>query len=121
MVTSDIDSSLQYLSIMLLQVKDIFKSYNMGLPNERIILENLSLELKAGERVAIAGPSGSGKTTLLNILGTLDKPDEGQILYKDKDLNLLDEEELNAFRNREIGFVFQQHHLLPQCNDSVCF
>jgi len=71
--------------------------------------------LDDGEAIAIVGPSGSGKTTLLNMIGTMDKPDEGNVFFREKDISLLSNRELEEFRNQEIGFVFQQHHLLPQC------
>ena len=76
------------------------------------ILENTDFSVKKGETVAIVGASGIGKSTLLNILGTLDKPDNGSLMFKDKDLFLLKDSELAKFRNKNIGFVFQFHHLL---------
>jgi lipoprotein-releasing system ATP-binding protein len=101
---------------MLLQLKNIFKGY--GDPqksNFRKVLEGLNLELEKGQKVAIAGPSGSGKTTLLNLIGTLDLPDRGEIYFKGKEITRYSPKELAYFRNRELGFVFQLHHLLPQC------
>src|SRR5205814_8032829 len=68
-----------------------------------------------GESAAIVGPSGSGKSTLLNIIGTLDRPSSGQVLLDGRELNQLDDIQLAVVRNREIGFIFQSHHLLPQC------
>jgi len=79
------------------------------------ILRDISLEIGRRESVAIVGPSGSGKSTLLNIMGTLDRPSSGQILLAGRELNQLDDIQLAAVRNREIGFIFQSHHLLPQC------
>jgi ABC-type lipoprotein export system ATPase subunit len=79
-----------------------------------VILEQLSLEINAGERVAIVGPSGSGKTTLLNLIGTLDRPDVGKMIFDGQDLSAMNDHQLAQFRNRKIGFVFQLHHLLPQ-------
>jgi ABC-type lipoprotein export system ATPase subunit len=73
------------------------------------------MQLAAGEAVAIIGPSGSGKSTLLNIMGTLDRPSSGQVLLEGEDVSRLDDLALAAVRNRRIGFVFQAHHLLPQC------
>ena len=79
------------------------------------VLREVTLEIGRGESVAIVGPSGSGKSTLLNIMGTLDRPDRGQVLLDGRELNQLDDIQLAAVRNREIGFIFQSHHLLPQC------
>ena len=79
------------------------------------ILVHASLELEAGENVAILGPSGSGKSTLLAILGTLDRPTAGTLIIDQVEPFLLPEAHLAAFRNQHIGFVFQDHHLLPQC------
>lgn len=78
------------------------------------VLKDISLSIDKGEVVSIVGASGAGKTTLLQILGTLDRPDGGSILYGDTDVTKLKERELAAFRNRQIGFVFQAHHLLPE-------
>lgn len=77
------------------------------------ILRDVHLTLRAGESVAFVGPSGSGKTTLLNLVGTLDRPDTGQIRLAGQDLTQLDDAGLARVRNRELGFVFQSHHLLP--------
>lgn len=79
------------------------------------VLRDVSFQLAAGEAVAIVGPSGSGKSTLLNIIGTLDRPDRGSVRLGDRELTTLTEPELAAVRCREIGLVFQLHHLLPQC------
>ena len=78
------------------------------------ILHDLNLELSAGENVAIVGPSGSGKSTLLHILGTLDTPSSGTVLFDGDDPFAMDEQTLADFRNKNIGFIFQEHHLLPQ-------
>jgi lipoprotein-releasing system ATP-binding protein len=80
------------------------------------VLRGCSLELSAGENLAILGPSGSGKSTLLQIVGTLDRPSSGKVTLDDSDPFTLDEPHLAAFRNHRIGFVFQDHHLLPQCS-----
>lgn len=95
---------------MLLKLENISKSY----AKDRVILDQLSLEINAGERVAIVGPSGSGKTTLLNLIGTLDRPDSGKMVFDGQDLSAMNDNQLAQFRNRKIGFVFQMHHLLPQ-------
>jgi lipoprotein-releasing system ATP-binding protein len=79
------------------------------------VLRDVNFQLTAGEAIAIVGPSGSGKSTLLNIIGTLDRPDRGSVRLDDRDLTTLSERELAAVRARKIGFVFQLHHLLPQC------
>jgi ABC-type lipoprotein export system ATPase subunit len=80
------------------------------------ILEGISLELGGAESLAIVGPSGSGKSTLLHIIGTLDRASSGEVTLAGRDLNRLDEKELAEIRNRQIGFVFQFHYLLPQCS-----
>jgi lipoprotein-releasing system ATP-binding protein len=79
------------------------------------VLNAVSLAVAPGESLAIVGPSGSGKSSLLHIIGTLDRPVEGAVLLAGRDLSRLDELELAAVRNRQIGFVFQAHYLLPQC------
>jgi ABC-type lipoprotein export system ATPase subunit len=80
------------------------------------VLDGISLEVGRGESLAIVGPSGSGKSTLLHLMGTLDRPTSGEIRLNGQDLNRLDANELAAVRNRQIGFVFQAHYLLPQCS-----
>jgi len=86
------------------------------------VLKGISLEVKKGEIVAIVGASGAGKTTLLQILGTLGKPDSGKVRINGKDIFSMGESDLSRFRNREIGFVFQFHHLLPEFTafENVC-
>ena len=78
------------------------------------VLKGISLNIDKGEVVSITGPSGAGKTTLLQIMGSLDKPDGGNVLYNGQDITRLNEKELSSFRNRHIGFVFQFHQLLPE-------
>jgi lipoprotein-releasing system ATP-binding protein len=80
------------------------------------VLRDVSLRLEPGQALAVMGPSGSGKSTLLHILGTLDRPTQGSVRLGDVDPFALPERELADFRNRHIGFVFQDHHLLPQCS-----
>jgi len=80
------------------------------------VLKDINLDIYKGEMVAIMGPSGAGKSTLLHILGTLDKPTSGRILYNEEDIFSRGNDELAIFRNRKIGFVFQFHHLLPEFN-----
>lgn len=86
------------------------------------VLNGINLQINKGEIVAIVGASGAGKTTLLQILSTLDRADEGQILFKGKDITRFSDKKLAQFRNREIGFVFQFHHLLPEFTalENVC-
>jgi lipoprotein-releasing system ATP-binding protein len=96
----------------LLTVRDLHKSFFEG-GEEIHVLRGLNLELAEGERLAVVGESGVGKSTLLHILGTLDRPTRGEILYRDKPIPMDDEIALAQLRNREIGFVFQFHYLLP--------
>jgi len=81
-----------------------------------VVLRGVSLALAPGENVAIMGPSGSGKSTLLNVIGTLEPPTSGRVLLAGQDPATLDEPALAVLRRRQIGFVFQDHHLLPQCS-----
>ena len=90
----------------------IEKSFN-GIHNLQI-LNGIDLQLKKGELVAIVGASGTGKTTLLHILGTLDRPTKGKLIYQNEDVFAKNDIELSTFRNKTIGFVFQFHHLLPE-------
>jgi ABC-type lipoprotein export system ATPase subunit len=99
-----------------LHLRDVFKSYNSVAGGPPVtVLQGINLEIQAGESAAVVGPSGCGKSTLLNIIGTLDRPTSGQVLLEGQDLAKLDEAQLAAARNRQIGFIFQAHHLLPQC------
>ncbi|HLP04818.1 MAG TPA: ABC transporter ATP-binding protein [Paludibacter sp.] len=93
----------------MIQAKNIHKSFD-GLE----VLKGVDLLVEKGEIVSIVGPSGAGKTTLLQILGTLDKPNAGEVLVNSIDFSRLGEKELAAFRNRNIGFIFQFHQLLPE-------
>lgn len=96
-----------------LRVSDVHKSFPLG---ERTVevLRGISFELGQGEALAVTGPSGSGKSTLLHLLGTLDPPTSGSVEIDGRDPWSLSEKELARFRNRTVGFVFQDHHLLPQ-------
>lgn len=101
---------------MLLQLNNISKSFsNADKTISRTVLEDLDFQLEAGETAAVVGPSGSGKTTLLNLIALLDKPDSGRVVFNGEHLSAYTKSQINTFRNQEIGFVFQQHHLLPQC------
>lgn len=93
----------------MIQLEGITKSFG-----SLHVLKGIDLTINKGEVVSIVGPSGAGKTTLLQIMGTLDKPDSGRIVLNGTEVNRLKEKELSAFRNKEIGFVFQFHQLLPE-------
>jgi len=80
------------------------------------VLDGVCLRINRGEALAVVGPSGSGKSTLLHIMGTLDRPTSGQALFNGSDLSMLNEQQVAEVRNRQIGFVFQSHYLLPQCS-----
>lgn len=100
----------------MLELTDITKGYGIpGTPGYVPVLNSLSLKLADGQLMAIVGPSGCGKSTLLNLMGALDKPTQGQIRFMGQELTTLGEATLARIRNQEIGFVFQMHHLLPQC------
>ncbi|MGZ3768078.1 MAG: ABC transporter ATP-binding protein [Bdellovibrio sp.] len=92
---------------------NIHKSYTQG-TGELEILRGVNFEVKQGEALAILGASGAGKSTLLHIMGTLDRPNAGELYWQDRDLLSMDDEELSRFRNTEMGFVFQFHHLLGE-------
>ncbi len=99
----------------LIQVENLYKSFVEG-GKDIHVLQGLDLELGEGERLAVVGKSGVGKSTLLYILGALDHPSSGRVIFRERDLSGLSDEELSNFRNREIGFVFQFHYLLPDFN-----
>ncbi|HTI70452.1 MAG TPA: ABC transporter ATP-binding protein [Candidatus Limnocylindria bacterium] len=102
------------MPVSLLELQRVSKSYLSG-DVQVPVLKEADFQILTGTATAIVGPSGSGKSTLLNLLGTLDKPDSGSVLLSGQDVTRLDERALAAVRNREIGFVFQAHHLLPHC------
>jgi lipoprotein-releasing system ATP-binding protein len=100
---------------MLLRLQNITKGYGQpGTHSYRPVLKELNLELSQGEKVAIIGPSGSGKTTLLNLIGALDLPESGKILFEGTDITGYSKNELADFRNKKLGFIFQLHYLMPQ-------
>ena len=101
---------------MLLELINIGKKYDTPSGKAPLtVLSNISLQVEQGEAIAVVGPSGSGKSTLLNIMGALDKPTLGYVNFDGKNLAEMSENELANIRNTEIGFIFQLHHLLPQC------
>ncbi len=100
---------------LIIHIENIAKIYTMG--EEKVFaLRNVSLDIFKNEYLAIMGPSGSGKSTLMNILGCLDTPTFGKYLFTDNDVNDMNDNELAAIRNKEIGFVFQTFNLLPRAN-----
>jgi lipoprotein-releasing system ATP-binding protein len=100
---------------MALHVHNLCKDYPTR-TGPLSVLRGINITLERGESLAVMGPSGSGKSTLLNILGTLDRPTSGTVRLDDADPFFLAEAQLASFRNRHIGFVFQEHYLLPQCS-----
>jgi lipoprotein-releasing system ATP-binding protein len=101
---------------MFVQLENVSKSYRSPESGEAVeVVRGLDLDIGEGERVAILGPSGSGKSTVLNLIGALDQADGGKIVVAGEDLAQFDESRRAHFRNETIGFVFQLHHLLPQC------
>jgi len=105
------------VSEALVRLEGVSKAYASvrGGASGAEVLRDIDLEIQERDAVAILGPSGSGKTTLLNIIGTLEPPSSGRVTFEEQDVFALGPDELAAFRNRKIGFVFQHHHLLPQC------
>ena len=100
---------------MIVELKDIFKSYSEGEDNpRRNILDSFNLLINFDESISIVGPSGCGKTTLLNLLGTLDKPDSGEVIFKGELVTHMNDDQLSKLRAEKIGFIFQSHYLLPQ-------
>ncbi|MBS3769237.1 MAG: ABC transporter ATP-binding protein [Bacteroidales bacterium] len=101
----------------MIQAHNISKSFG-----DLQVLKGIDIRIKDGEIVSIVGPSGAGKTTLLQILGTLSRPDTGEIIYDERKVNFLKDKQIANFRNQQIGFVFQFHHLLPEFTalENVC-
>ena len=99
----------------MIKVGNVCKYYGEN-EAKRVVLDNVSLNIKDGEYVVILGASGSGKSTLLNIVGGLEKPDGGNVMYGDNNISVLNDKQLTKFRRNTIGFVFQQYYLLPNLN-----
>ncbi|MFZ4764708.1 MAG: ABC transporter ATP-binding protein [Roseimicrobium sp.] len=100
----------------LLELRHVTKSYAESSTSAAVpVLRDVSLAIEPGQSLAITGPSGCGKSTLLNILGTLDEPESGEVLFEGQPLAGLSPEGVSALRSSQIGFIFQLHHLLPQC------
>jgi len=100
----------------MLELKKVSKGFQLPAGDEKIeVLKDVSLKVEAAETVAVIGPSGSGKSTFLNMAGILDKPDSGEVLIDNENTSAFDDKKLAETRNQKIGFIFQLHHLLPQC------
>ncbi len=100
----------------MLELIKVKKTYQTPIQGQSLcVLKDITLKVSEGQSIAVVGPSGCGKSTLLNIIGALDKPSSGRVLFDDVDLGQLDDKGLAKIRNENIGFVFQLHHLLPQC------
>ena len=102
---------------MIIELKDIFKSYKTDDEiRAQEVLSNVSLQINKEDAIAIIGPSGCGKSTLLNIMGTLDTPTSGIVKLNGSNISILNNNQIAEIRNQKVGFIFQQHHLLPQLN-----
>lgn len=99
---------------MILEVKNIKKLYQTGISNQLEVLKGISLSINEGEIISVVGQSGAGKSTLVHIIGLLDRPSSGEILFDGKNVTNLTDEQISKTRNLNIGFVFQFHHLLPE-------
>jgi ABC-type lipoprotein export system ATPase subunit len=97
----------------LLEINNVYKSYRLG-KNNIEVLKGVNFVVRRGSWTALLGASGSGKTTLLNILGTLERPDRGEVIYEDMNYRELSSRGSNRFRNKKIGFIFQTYHMLPE-------
>lgn len=101
---------------MLLDIRNLTKTYGAPDGGDAVnVLRGVDLQMQAGETLSIIGPSGSGKSTVLNIIGALDKADAGQVIVNGQNVERLNKDELAAYRSTTVGFIFQLHHLLPQC------
>ena len=101
----------------MIELQNIYKSFN-----QVCVLDDINFKVKKNEIIAIEGSSGAGKTTLLKIIGKIEKPDTGNIIFKEKNITKLDSKNLQKFRNNNIGFVFQFHHLMPEFTalENIC-
>jgi ABC-type lipoprotein export system ATPase subunit len=101
---------------MLLEIRNLTKTYRAPDGGDAVdVLRGVDLKMEARETLAIVGPSGSGKSTVLNVLGALDQADGGEVIVDGRDVEKLKGDDLAAYRNTTVGFIFQLHHLLPQC------
>jgi len=100
----------------VIEVRQVTKTFTSGEEKDGrlVVLRGISLDVRKGEIIAVVGASGAGKSTLLHIIGTLEKPTSGSVVYEGADVFAMSDEELARFRNRRIGFIFQFHHLLPE-------
>ncbi len=96
-----------------IRVRKLYKSFHASGASIEV-LKGLSIDIEAGESIAVLGASGIGKSTFLHMLGTLDRPDKGSIMFQGRDVFMFDDTELAKFRNNRVGFIFQFHHLLPE-------
>ena len=101
----------------MIELKNIYKSFD-----QVCVLDDINFKVKKNEIIAIEGSSGAGKTTLLKIIGKIERPDGGNIIFKEKNITKLDSNNLQKFRNNNIGFVFQFHHLMPEFTalENIC-
>ena len=101
---------------MLLDIRNLTKTYGAPDGGDAVnVLRGVDLQMQAGETLSVTGPSGSGKSTVLNIIGALDKADSGEVIVNGQNVEKLSKDELAAYRSTMVGFIFQLHHLLPQC------
>jgi putative ABC transport system ATP-binding protein len=100
----------------LIEIRDVTKTYDMGAEAQVRALDGVTLDIDAGDYVAVMGPSGSGKSTLMNLIGCLDTPTTGTYRLKSREVSAMDDDELARIRNKEIGFIFQTFNLLPRAD-----